>query len=41
MKREPITSAAAFFVLRLLWVESHRVVGESVCKSASATDAIF
>lgn len=41
MKRQPIASAAAFFVLDLLWVEFHREVGESVCKSATATDAIF
>lgn len=41
MKRQPIASAAAFFVLLPVRVESDRVVGESVWKPTSATDAIF
>jgi len=41
MKRQPIASAAAFFVLHPAWVESDRVVGESVWKSATPNDAIF
>jgi len=41
MKRQPIASAAAFFVLRLLWVEIHRARGEGVDSSAASTDGIF
>ena len=41
MKRQPIASAAAFFVLKWLQVEWGREVGESVCKSLAPTDAIF
>ena len=41
MKRQPIASAAAFFVLGLLPVEWGGVVGESVWKAVAATDAIF
>ena len=41
MKRQPIASAAVFFVLHPTPVESDRVVGESVWKAAAVTDAFF
>lgn len=41
MKRQPIASAAAFFVLGLLRVENHKGVEESVKKFATPTDGIF
>jgi len=40
MKRQPIASAAAFFVLRLVLAETHRSIGESVGNSKSSTDGI-
>ena len=41
MKRQPIVSAAAFFVLYPAQVEISKAVGESVCKSITPTDGIF
>ncbi len=41
MKRQPIASAAAFFVLTCLQVESHRQVEDSVGRSTAPTDGIF
>lgn len=41
MKRQPIASAAAFFVLHPVQVESHGELVESVWKPGSVTDAIF
>ena len=40
MKRQPIVSAAAFFVLGIMLAETHRSIGESVGKSKSSTDGI-
>lgn len=41
MKRQPIASAAAFFVLHLESVEKPSGVGECVDSFATATDGIF
>jgi len=41
MKRQPIVSAAAFFVLLYVWVEMGRGEGENVAARLSATDGIF
>ena len=41
MKRQPITSAAAFFVLSIVGVEIHRRVVESGGMSAAPTDLFF
>ncbi len=41
MKRQPIVSAAAFFVLELERVEIHRDNGECVDTATTATDCIF
>ncbi len=41
MKRQPIASAAAFFVLLPLPVETHWQRAESVGKSTASTDGIF
>ena len=41
MKRQPRESAAAFFVLPILPVESHKEQGECVGKSIASTDGFF
>ena len=41
MKRQPIGSAAVFFVLPYVWVESGRGEGENVAVTVSSTDGIF
>ena len=41
MKRQPIVSAAAFFVLRLLPVEISLQMGERGQNTPTATDGIF
>lgn len=41
MKRQPIVSAAAFFVLELERVEIHGDKGDCVGNAATATDCIF
>lgn len=41
MKRQPIASAAAFFVLQTRQAEIHSSAAESVGKSAAPSDCIF
>ncbi len=41
MKRQPIASAAAFFVLVFVLVETPNSVGECVDKACPSTDCIF
>ena len=41
MKRQPIASAAAFFVLQTCCEEIYSRVGESVVMFAASTDGIF
>ena len=41
MKRQPRESAAAFFVLAFVQVETPNSVGECVDKACPATDCIF
>ena len=41
MKRQPIASAAVFFVLSFVQVETHNSVGECVDKACPVTDCIF
>ena len=41
MKRQPIVSAAVFFVLTYVCVESGREEGENVAVIVSSTDGIF
>ncbi len=41
MKRQPIASAAAFFVLVFVLVETPNSVGECVDKTPTPTDCIF
>ena len=41
MKRQPIASAAVFYSIVFLMVESHRGLAETVGKRKSVTDDIF